>query len=178
MISSSLIKCKAPPFAPLVAQQRHEVAITLVACSTNAAVLGAIPFTYVAGQLALASSPTVLAGASLASQSSELLLRVLNSLERAQVATVASGASSGDGSGMERIMSFYRDRFNEDAGRSGRYSEPVFTAQEIKMLQACLLKRTGRLSLVDGRWGRETTGALLGVTVQESDWVIDCVLES
>ncbi len=106
------------------------------------------------------------------------LSRAGSAVNRQAVAVPARRDATGDGSGMERIMSFYRDRFNEDAGRSGRYSEPVFTAQEIKMLQACLLKRTGRLSLVDGRWGRETTGALLGVTVQESDWVIDCVLES
>jgi len=83
VVSPYLIKCKAPPFAPLVAQQLHEVAITLAVASTNTQIAGEIPFAYVVSQPG-ASQQT----------SQELVLRLLNSLERAQAASAAASATS------------------------------------------------------------------------------------
>uniref|UniRef100_A0A7S2I9K8 IPT/TIG domain-containing protein n=1 Tax=Haptolina brevifila TaxID=156173 RepID=A0A7S2I9K8_9EUKA len=95
IISHNLIKCKAPPFAPLVAQQRHEVAITLVTAN-NAPISGAIPFAYVGGPLSPSphNPSAAVAGTTLAAPSSELLLRLLNSLERAQAASAAGTTGS------------------------------------------------------------------------------------
>ena len=86
IISSQLIKCVAPAFAPMHLQPRHEVAITLVGDSVPLA--GSIPFAYIA-------DPSTHGGAAASDHgaSNVLLLRLFASLERAQAAAAATAAA-------------------------------------------------------------------------------------
>lgn len=85
----------------------------------------------------------------------------------------APAQASGGLAGAERILIFYRDQL-QGAAEDGR-RRPALGGDDLRKLQACILRYTGALAKTDGVWGIETTSALFTIDVEEANWIIDCL---